>query len=490
MTPTVHSRRALWSLLAASVVAVLAALYHVRTYDTFFHLAAGRYIVEHGSVPTTDPFSFTHRGAPWLNHSWGFQVALATLQRALGFAGVSWWQACSAVLLVWIAWSALPRRPELRVIGAAVAVVPIVALREVLEARPHVVGFLGLAFGLRVVLASAHASERSPRLPWLLVPVYAAWATAHGSHVLMFAILACGLLCAVLAGDKRAGGAWAGALLACVALLAWLAPHALTQGGQHVASSFLEGSVAEWYPLTAADLVWQWPGRLLVVCAVVALWQACTRDAAAALELGPRSRWAIVLLLLTFTGLAFTSRRMLALYLLAALPLWLPFVTVALARVRVLATHPLAVALPLLLLVPVLTQQDQFETGAGLMQSRVPREAVAFLHTRPHVERVYNAYNFGGYLMWERYPAQGVFVDGRAITVYPASFMERFEQAYRAPQVFEQLASEYRVDAVLLPAQSTRVAPLLAHLASSDRWRRSHVDAVAVVYERVTTRTP
>lgn len=32
--------------------------------DTYWHLAAGRWILEHGRVPLADPFSYTHAGRP------------------------------------------------------------------------------------------------------------------------------------------------------------------------------------------------------------------------------------------------------------------------------------------------------------------------------------------------------------------------------------------------------------------------------------------
>jgi hypothetical protein len=57
------------SVLACLALAACAGLYRIRTFDTLFHLASGRFIVRNGRVPTTDPFSFSFRGAPWINHS-------------------------------------------------------------------------------------------------------------------------------------------------------------------------------------------------------------------------------------------------------------------------------------------------------------------------------------------------------------------------------------------------------------------------------------
>lgn len=39
--------------------------------DTWWHLRAGDYMIEHRAVLLADPFSLTRLGAPWIDHSWG-----------------------------------------------------------------------------------------------------------------------------------------------------------------------------------------------------------------------------------------------------------------------------------------------------------------------------------------------------------------------------------------------------------------------------------
>ena len=59
-------------------LAVLAALLGAGAWfqpsvagsDLWWHLAAGREIWEKHSVPTTDHFSFTFAGQPWMHHEW------------------------------------------------------------------------------------------------------------------------------------------------------------------------------------------------------------------------------------------------------------------------------------------------------------------------------------------------------------------------------------------------------------------------------------
>lgn len=475
-TPWARGLPVLATLLAGS-----AALYRVRTFDTMFHLAAGRYGLAQGELPAVDPFSFTVRGAPWINHSWGYQLLLARLHRLGGFAALSVLQAVIAAALMALALRSLRPCPERLPAGALLAALPYLLLREVLEARPHVMGFLCLC-----AIANQWARFRAePRLStWVPIAlVYAAWATLHGSHVLVFPLLGLGMLgCALQRRWLAAAGVFACAIT-CATLGYWLAPQAFAQGSQHLASEFLESSVAEWQPLSAHDLLLTWPGAAFsatfgLTCAGVLLslrgasWRAA------------REQLPELLMLAALMLLGLSSRRMLALFWFGAAPLWLPHAALALGRVRALATRPW---LPQLLLGSsfglALALPSAFQFGAGLARDRFPEQAVAAMRAAGRIRRVYNAYNFGGYLMYERYPSAGVFIDGRALTVYPEPFLRSFRRAYSDPALFDVLAQRYRIDGVLLARDSSLGAGLRAHLEQSGRWRRTHQDSVAEVYE-------
>jgi hypothetical protein len=452
------SERATWlACRAALLLAFLAGLYRVRTFDTFFHLAAGRWIREHGSVPRVDPFSFTHRGAAWLDHSWGFQLLIDGVHRLGGFVALSLYQALSACALCAVAVFSTRRSW-----AAVLSVLPMFAHREVLEARPHMLGFVCLALALVLMRL------RGP-VTLLMIPLYALWVTVHGSHLLAFACIAL----ALIGSRRRELARWVVVLVVCAGLAVWLSPHALGQGGQHLASAFLEGNVSEWYPVTLADLIGSWPGRTFLLLVALTL-------VGVALD---RSDVRGLLALFALLALACTSRRMVALFVLAAQPLWLPYAARALeaAFSRVPSWSPTASLVALLACSGGLWLPP-FELGAGLARARFPEAAVGWLRTHPELARLYNAYNFGGYLMWAQWPPAGVFVDGRAITVYPGAFLEQFERGYDDPRAFEALAGRYRVDSVMLPTQSERVAKLRRYL--SQRWQLRYSDPVAAIYSR------
>src|SRR5690349_2565867 len=55
--------------------------------DTGLHTRIGDWILDHGRVPDTDPFSFSRPGAKWVASEWLTGVTFAALHRAWGLKG-------------------------------------------------------------------------------------------------------------------------------------------------------------------------------------------------------------------------------------------------------------------------------------------------------------------------------------------------------------------------------------------------------------------
>src|SRR5512137_3039986 len=98
MNGTVHMTRSefsefrlSWPIIVA--LAFLAAtLAYVRSQllvdpDTYWHIAAGHWILQHLSVPSSDPFSHSMPGAAWIAHEWLSEVLLASAHSMAGWAG-------------------------------------------------------------------------------------------------------------------------------------------------------------------------------------------------------------------------------------------------------------------------------------------------------------------------------------------------------------------------------------------------------------------
>jgi hypothetical protein len=154
--------------------------------DTNWHVATGRWILEHGRVPTTDPFSFSAYGHRWVAHEWLSEVLMALAWRAAGWSGVMLLIAAVAALAVGLLAAELAKRMGTLSVIAGVALIFMLHFNHLL-ARPHMIALPVLVVWIAALL-KARRERRSPPL-WLL-PVAAVWANLHGSVIFGLAFTA------------------------------------------------------------------------------------------------------------------------------------------------------------------------------------------------------------------------------------------------------------------------------------------------------------
>ena len=116
-------RAARGALLAATLLAVATiALSSLTVFDFWWYLASGQRILETRSVPTTDPFSYTAEGRPWINHMWATQVLFTLLWERWGrFALIGLKTATSWPPSGWSWHDARARRPPAPGVGGDAA---------------------------------------------------------------------------------------------------------------------------------------------------------------------------------------------------------------------------------------------------------------------------------------------------------------------------------------------------------------------------------
>src|SRR3954469_18204155 len=71
------------------VLAAIAAVAPIRSYDYFWHLTTGRWIVAHQAIPRFDPLTVASAHVPWINGEWLYEIVLYALHGIAGDAGIS-----------------------------------------------------------------------------------------------------------------------------------------------------------------------------------------------------------------------------------------------------------------------------------------------------------------------------------------------------------------------------------------------------------------
>ncbi|MBC7289044.1 MAG: hypothetical protein H5T86_13605 [Armatimonadetes bacterium] len=179
---------------AGAVVAALAfsrARCPERSYDIWWHLATGRWIVEHRAIPNAEPFSYTATGAPWVAHEWLADIGLYLVYRSAGHHGLALVRqsiaaaTCIALYSLVLLFGAHP------LLAAAGAAALLIFLAPVTNARPQfLLPLLTLA-----VLHALYRHRLGQRQAIWAVPIIALlWANLHGGFIVLYAVLCIYLL--------------------------------------------------------------------------------------------------------------------------------------------------------------------------------------------------------------------------------------------------------------------------------------------------------
>jgi len=455
-----------WFIPAAAALMLFAvALFDQRLLndgDTYWHLAAGGWMLDHGFVPSTDPFSLTRLGAPWRAHEWLSEVVMAQTFRLGGWSGVAILYGAALMTVVALLATELRRwfsGPRL-VLALALTLAP---MTPNLLARPHVL-VLPLLIGWTVILLRARAADRAPPLWAALLMLL--WANLHGSFVFGALLLAAFGLEALLAAAP--GRRWRvirdWALFGCASLLCAAitpqGPEGLIFPFKLMGMTSLAG-VDEWRPMDFTQL-----GPFEISLAVV-LFVGLFRGAKV-----PAIR---LLLFLGLVHMALQHNRhamvaapvaalVLAAPLADALGQDAPKTKPAGAPAWLMVAVAVALLAALRLGLPFHRADGPTTPGAAI--DHVP----AGLRSAP----VLNDYGFGGYLIF-----RGVrpFVDGRT-DLFGDAFMRRYYRIV-APDAaaLDQTLRENHIAWTIFPPAS----PAETLMAARPGWRQIYADQFAVV---------
>jgi hypothetical protein len=510
---TAHGQPSWWQLdpRRVLVIAFLIALFamsarEIADPDFWWHLKTGQYIVETRSIPRHDVFSYTARDHRWITHEWLAQVLMFGLYRLGGLPALLLATCTSVTLTFALVYLQCDARPHLAVF---VALLGALASAVAWGARPQMANMLMAAWFAYLLeryrsaagppgtaahqRGSLHQGQRRRIHPtlWLLPLSTALWANLHSGFVLGLALI--GLViageCAANLLDHRTPrtlrmrqvGCLALALAACV--LASLAnPNGvrlLIYPLETLGSRAMQQYIQEWAsPDFHRREYWAFAVLLLGGAATLAFTRR-KRDLTDVLALFG----------LGFAGLL--SARHIPLFAVVAAPIVTRYAAqVELGRWRWDLTR-LAPSRPpsrlmaivnwaLVLLVALggaLYVTDVIVRGQDVEARRYPVAALEYIETHGLAgQRMYNSYNWGGYLLWRGYP---VFIDGRA-DVYMDAFMDEYVLAYQLRGDWRRPLEHYAVDYVLIESG----ASLEALLEASDEWTRVYRDDLAVIFIR------
>jgi hypothetical protein len=433
--------------------------------DIWWHLKAGEWIVAHRAVPHENLFSYTEPAHPWIAYSWLAEVLFYETTERLGFAALLELRTALVVAttgFIYLSCRAAGARWQAATTTSALAAM---ATFGGWAERPQLFTLLLLAF----LVWGLHSPRPRSNLFWIAPLVVALWANLHIVFAGGVALLAAAGACEAIAGRPSRS-------LVLATLFSALASLANPYGWQllaHVPTIASQPriirAIAEFQSPDFISELGTLVGAFLLFAIAVLGW---SRERLSAFEL------------VTFLGslaMGLSMIRNMALFAILAAPTVARHLEAALPR-RADAMPPpsppwhwplllAGIALLGLLLPRGRAWQDKIERGT------FPVAATDFVAAQYPNARVFNHFNWGGFLIYRLYPRARVSIDGRTAAYEPQT-LDAYMRTQSLAAGWERFLEDPRPDVVLWPADH----PLSVVLRRLPEWRVAFEDAVAVVF--------
>jgi hypothetical protein len=478
--------------LLALYLGVRLGLSPLKHFDLFFHLAGGRYVLEHG-FSRVDPFSVTGT-AGWVPHEWSFGVLAVLLVKGLGAAGpalLTGALVAANVLLLWAALGRVAQRRGLLALGALGLILAVQSPTWTQE-RPFHLGHLLFALAVLGVQAWRAGNDR---LLWFAPLLGVAWANLHGSWLLGPALLGSTAVGHALddPGQRpRAVRALAASIVMFLAAALspsgpsiWLYPveHSLLRSTQNI---------NEWVPINLAA-GWSWAYLALLGMALFYVGQAPARRIAillptlglglAALKVQRHAPFAAVIIAVALLEHAAQGRE---LGWPEALRRPLRALDDAFARWSSAAHGALWPAMALLVLAGV-SWQNPVPVEQGLLRRRFPLSCFEALGKLPP-GKVLNEFAIGGALSYFAGTDYKVFIDSRN-DPFPQPIHDDYMRLLWLEPGWEESLARYDPDYLLWEWDSPGNI-LLEQLQLRGGWREEVRDGPYVLWVRARPGSP
>ncbi|HWS14236.1 MAG TPA: tetratricopeptide repeat protein [Rhodocyclaceae bacterium] len=485
------------------VTVFLLGLMKLVDTDPWTHLSFGRWIWEHRSIPSTEPFITT--GDPFPYNNWLFGLIYYLAYLAGGIDGVVLLKAAIVTAIFGMLFRDALRPYRNWAVALLAMAVAILLVRVRFVERPDTFMMLSLAFSFLALNAYVQDGRR---LIYALPLVHMLWANTHTSIALMVvpfgAFLAGGGMLALI---ERHRPGWAtgrhvsfapaptAAQLKTIAVL-----FALSFAASLVSPYFIDqyvhstGAIAsDWWRQEITELQqprWQTAKLLYVFSALVALSFLVNRRRVSPIDLLA----AVPFLVLPFTATRFVwftaiGAVFLARNLSAAIDgsaAWrrrarsLPAVVAASLAFVVLG------AMQILQIRPVHTD-DSLEFGLGISYRYLPEGALAYMDERGIAGPVLNVFQWGGYITWRDFPRRKPFIDGRGFL--QDDLLEQTGTAFRNRALLDTLRSKYGFEVLMsqYPIVRSKAAYEMVEgdfVLDHPDWALVHWDDLSLTYLR------
>jgi len=477
----------LWLAVPFLLVVWISSAVPLPALDFWWHLKAAQIILETGSIPATDIFSYTSAGKTYILQNWLGEIAFYLVYRAGGPALVIFFNTLlllAALVPVYLLCLQSAESRRTGVLTSCLAAIPLAFQGNI---RPQVFSFVVFAWFYFILVR--HRKGASHAL-WLLPLLMAFWVNLHGGFVLGLALLlfflGLDLLDALL---KRGRHPHLSRLIVVTLLTA-----AATLLNPQLAGvyRYVAGVAAD--PVSLRYVVeWQAP-QIGNVADILRFFGPFFLGLFILIRSDKRASWEELALFMALAFFGFTARRNAAWFALVGAPILARHISLpSHVRLRSLEgglTRRLNLLIAVLLLaatvlgLPWLERlRSSQDADLLLLEPRLPVRAADFLLTKRLEGRIFHPQHYGDYLIWRLWPHQLTFFDGR-VHLFPMQVAEDYFTIQRGGAGWEETAGKYGIQYLLLDRNDEDQSGLLKFARDSDNWRVLYEDGRSVLFTR------
>lgn len=485
-------------IITAGFIAYICS-FKILDRDFWWHITAGKIMVEQYGLIAVEPFAYTRAGLPYTtNYEWLAQIILYFVHHLGGTTGIILFRTFMIGLvgafLIFI--DAKRIWPNIFVL-----IYMLTIARPGFMDRPQLFTFVLTAvfiwLSFRILDADENDMKKKKRLILWFIPLEILWVNAHGAAAL-FGIGIFGALIIQNIGD------WARAPLRQKQLMAghirymlyvcavlFIALFASPNGYHNLSylNSLLHDKtiafIGEWQPraigLYLADY---WPLWIIAIIALALARRKIIFSALVLVATGYLSRQALrheMLFAFVSTGVIFYQLKHYPPYNRA-----IHWFTERLA--------PLSLTTALLFGGITYTTRERYDAFAardhlyGYGVFDLARGAYDFIEKENIHGHMFNTYGIGGYLMYRGYPNRQIYIDGRNVD-YGFDFMAKTYLAQKDPNAWQKLEDEYELTYAIIDYDAIKEKnyyPFAGHLDKNPQWPLIYLDDWVAVYLKDT----
>ncbi len=498
------TRSAVWLTSAMGIVYWICNWIPIWHTDIWGHISYGRWIVEQGSLPRTEPLLVLARGMPYVDTAWASKLLFYFAFEQFGITAISALHGLFAALFfAAVARACYQRTHQTGWTLLGLGILALIDFYQLTIVRPQLIGMVCFAALFAVVTRPTWKNSA-----WWQVPlIFALWSNFHGSFFVGFALLAGAALGKALdllwrtrslRAAVRGRTVWRPVLLLQLAAIGALInpsglgiyPDVLT-----IASNPNLEKLIEWAPLNLTMI----QGQLfaLVALMLAALYRWTPR----------RVSFVELVLLIGFGGLSLWTLRMIVWF--GPIAAW----AVALHAAAIARKYGTGIKEPaprkglwsvavvglswiffaytpfgLQLLHRSQAQAHAEETFRRRLSDNTPLAAVEYIRAEDKnlpEGLLYNSHEWGDFLQWAGIGNRPVFVNSH-VHLIPEDVWRDYLHILTASAGWDDKLDRYGVNSLLLDMRSGNYDSLIRALRNHDDWREVYRgnDGLAVLFVR------